>query len=52
MKKLPIIRHIRAMYLSYKLDRWVLQMYIIGLGMGYPNESDLRYIKAVWDGEV
>ena len=52
MKKLWGIRHVRYYWLSWKAFSFAQDMAQIGLGLGIPNESDIRYLDAVWRGDV
>ena len=52
MKRLFGIRHIRYFYLHYRALRWARKWGDMGLGLGYPNESDLKYLDAVWRGLI
>lgn len=52
MKRWPIIRHIRAIWLTYRVHRWAAQWGSIGIGFGRPNESDLAHLRAIWRGEA
>jgi hypothetical protein len=51
MKRLPIIRHIRYWWLRYQVYRWAWHWGQIGIGMGYPNEADLRQLERIWRGD-
>lgn len=51
MKRWPIIRHIRWAILDYKAHRWAQYWHKAGVGLGVPNDNDLAYLQAVWDGE-
>jgi len=51
MLKLWGIRHIRWLYMSYQVHKWARECSMLGLGLGYPNDSDLRVLDAVWRGE-
>ena len=48
----PVIRHIRYFWGSYRVHRWAAAWYGAGIGLGYPNPSDLAYLEAVWRGEA
>lgn len=52
MKKLPIIRHVRWLYLSWRVHRWAASWASLGIGLGVPNESDLRHLERIWKGEA
>lgn len=49
MKRLWGIRHVRYFYLSYKFYAYLAWCQKVGIGM-FPQESDLEYLKGVWDG--
>jgi hypothetical protein len=51
MTKLWGIRHVRWVYLKWKLYCWVAQCASIGIGF-HANRSDLDYLDAIWKGEV
>jgi hypothetical protein len=51
MKQLPIIRHVRWFWLSWRVHRFAAMCGEIGLGMGYANPSDIQYLDAIWRGE-
>jgi len=51
MAKLWGIRHVRWFYLSYRVHKWARECASVGLGLGYPNESDMHTLDAVWRGE-
>lgn len=50
MKRLWGIRHIRYLFLNYRMHRW----YAMWAQLGYfgPNQSDLDYLTGVWRGEL
>jgi hypothetical protein len=52
MKKWWGARHVRWLWLSWRVYNFAQDMAQCGLGLGIPNESDLRYLDAVWRGEV
>ncbi len=52
MGRLPIIRHIRYWILRYRVERWAWTWGQAGIGLGYPNEADLRQLDRVWRGEA
>lgn len=52
MKRWPIIRHIRWVYLSYRVHQWARACGRMGLGLGVPHDSDLRHLQAIWDGRA
>lgn len=49
MKKWWGIRHVRWFYLSIRFQMWWRQMSHLFIA---PNESDIRYLDAVWRGEI
>jgi len=51
MKRLWGIRHVRWLWLRWRLEQWAFQCAMMGLGLGHPNKSDLDYCDAVWRGE-
>lgn len=46
------IRHIRCIYLAWRVHRWARMCGEIGLGLGSPNQADLDHLQAIWDGRV
>jgi hypothetical protein len=52
MKKLWGIRHIRYAVLAWRVYRFARAWGQIGIGLGYPNPSDIAYLDAVWRGEL
>jgi hypothetical protein len=51
MKRWPVIRHIRWLWLAWRVRRWAREWGNIGIGLGYPTEHDLRVLDAIWRGE-
>lgn len=50
MKRLPVIRHIRYLYLRWRFTQWWIA---VGQHLGaYPNERDLDYLEDVWNGRA
>ena len=52
MKRLWGVRHIRWLWLGWRVHVWAWRWAEMGVGLGYPNESDLKTIDAIWRGEV
>ena len=52
MKRLPIIRHIRWMWHSYWCYRYAQEWQSAGIGIGGPNESDLKRLQDICDGKA
>lgn len=52
MLKLPIIRHIRYFWLSWRVHRQATQYGEWGIGLGVPNQSDLNHLKRIWSGKA
>lgn len=52
MKRLPIVRHIRWLWGSWRVHRWARHCADLGLGLGIPNRSDLDVLDAIWRGET
>ena len=48
----PIIRHVRALYWAWHLDRWTNECRQIGLGGAGPNEADVEHLNNIWDGKA
>lgn len=49
-KRLPFIRHIRWMFLSWWLEWHVYRCQRLGYGW-FAQEGDLQYLQDVWDGK-
>lgn len=50
MKRWPVVRHIRFLYLRWRFESWWLRC-----GRYYwlaPNVNDEEYLDAVWRGEA
>jgi hypothetical protein len=52
MKRVWGVRHVRWMWLHYRVHRWARIWGSVGIGLGSPNESDLRVLDAIWRGEI
>ncbi len=52
IKRWPGIRHIRAMWLAYRVDCWARQWGQIGIGLGHPNPADVEHLRAIWRGDA
>jgi hypothetical protein len=52
MTRLWGIRHVRYFYLSWRVYRWARQWGSVGIGLGYPNQSDVDHLQAIWRGEA
>lgn len=50
--RLPIIRHIRFYWHSWRLHLWVMSWCSVGIGMGIPNKSDIDHLEKIWRGEA
>lgn len=51
MKRWPIIRHIRWLYYDWRVHQHAATWGSIGIGLGHPNQSDLDYLKLIWEGK-
>ena len=51
MKRWPIIRHIRCVYLHWRVQRWTRTWGDCGIGLGHPNPSDIEHLQRIWDGK-
>lgn len=49
MKRWPIIRHVRALWLAYQLERWRRMWARHGYFLF--QESDVEHLRRVWRGE-
>jgi hypothetical protein len=52
MLRWPIIRHVRYLYLKIQVYRWAAKWEDVGVGMGWPNESDLAHLQKIWEGKA
>lgn len=52
MKRLPLIRHVRFWWHSYRVHRWAYMWGQAGIGLGWPNQSDLRWLQDIWEGKA
>lgn len=52
MMRWPVIRHMRWLYHSYQISRWLHMWQQIGIGFGGMNEGDRRHLRAIWDGKA
>ena len=50
MKKWWGIRHLRWLWLSYRVHRWAAMWGRVGIGLGWPNESDYQTLDDIWAG--
>jgi hypothetical protein len=50
MKRWPVIRHIRYWLASYRVHRWAQLWGQGGVGLGWPNPSDLAHLDRIWTG--
>lgn len=51
IKKLPIIRHVRYFWYSWRVRVHAMQWASIGVGLGIPNKSDLEHLDDIWRGD-
>lgn len=50
MKRWPVIRHIRWLWLSYRFERWWSEVgHLLG---AVRNPSDLKFLDDVWSGRA
>lgn len=52
MKRLWGVRHIRFVFLSWRIHRWARAWARGGIGLGHPNPADLDWLEAIWRGEA
>lgn len=52
MKRLPIIRHVRWAFLTWRVHSWARMWGRAGIGLGIPNESDLNHLDLIWKGKA
>jgi hypothetical protein len=46
------IRHVRYVYLRWRVCSWAAMWGEYGIGLGFPNEHDLRVLDAIWEGKL
>lgn len=50
MKRLPIVRHVRFLWLAWQFDRWWRG---VGCHLGaFPNQADFDFLDDVWHGRA
>ena len=49
--RLPVIRHVRAIYLCWQVERQATMFGSLGIGLGYPNPYDHWVIFAIARGD-
>ena len=52
MKRWVVLRHIRYLWHRYHCYRFAQACAALGLGLGIPNEADLRTLDAIWEGKA
>jgi hypothetical protein len=52
MKRLWGLRHLRWLYYTIRVHRFARAWGAIGIGLGVPNEADLRHLQAIWEGRA
>lgn len=52
IRRWPVIRHVRAVYWSYRVHRWAWMWGRMGIGLGHPNPADLAHLERIWKGEA
>lgn len=51
MKRLWGIRYLRWLWAAWRVHRWAQAWARMGIGLGYPNPSDIEHLKMIWRGE-
>lgn len=51
MKRWWGIRHVRWLWYDYQVYKHAAFWRSVGIGVGGPNESDLKILQMIWDGE-
>lgn len=46
------VRHLRWAWHTWQLYRQVRAWYYLGLGLGVPNDHDLRVLDDIWEGKA
>jgi hypothetical protein len=46
------IRHLRFFWYARRVDRWAEMWSRAGIGLGVPNESDIRWLDDIWRGRA
>lgn len=50
MKRWPIVRHVRYLWMVWRFWRWWTTFgHLIA---AVPNEADLKFLEAVWEGRA
>jgi hypothetical protein len=52
MKRLWGIRHLRYYWLRMRIWQWARWWGEHGIGLGFPNEADLRQLDRIWEGKA
>lgn len=52
MKRWPVVRHCRYFWHKRRVERFAYAWYQCGIGMGYPNPSDLHWLQLIWEGKA
>jgi hypothetical protein len=52
MKRWPVIRHVRYWWLNYRVHMWAWNWGRMGIGLGWPNDYDLKVLRDIWDGKA
>jgi hypothetical protein len=45
------IRHFRYLYCRWRVRMWAAHWGGVGIGLGVPNDSDMKVLDAIWRGE-
>jgi hypothetical protein len=51
-KRWPVIRHVRYWFLAYRVQKWAWTWGQMGIGLGYPNPSDVKQLDDIWAGRA
>ena len=52
MKRWWGIRHVRCIWHARRVYRWAREWSYHGIGLGIPNEYDLRVLDDIWAGKA
>lgn len=45
------IRHVRYLFYLSRVHAWARAWARVGIGLGVPNDSDMRFLDEIWRGK-